>query len=204
MPVKPSNLIYGIDDKPALWVTLFLGFQHVCIVAIALIFPVVIVREAGGSPDEASYMVSISMIAGGIGAVVQALGRGPVGSGYLCPQVCGPSFLSASILAAKTGGTALLFGMTAMAGVLEAFFSRIMHRLRVLFPAEVTGLIVAMVGITVIRLAATNFFGLGIMDQTTEHHEVLVSFLTLAVMVGLNVWSKGKLRLFCILIGMAA
>ena len=115
MPVRPSNLIYDLDDKPALWVTLFLGFQHVCIVAIALIFPVVIIREAGGTTHQAEHMVSICMIAGGIGVIVQALPKGPVGSGYLCPQVCGPSFLSASILAAKTGGLALVFGMTTMA-----------------------------------------------------------------------------------------
>ena len=99
--MKPSNLIYGVDDKPARWETLFLGFQHVCIYAIALLFPVVIVREVGGSTEQAAHMVTMSMIAGGIGAIVQALPRGPVGSGYHCPPVCGPSFLSASVLAAK-------------------------------------------------------------------------------------------------------
>jgi len=200
--MRPSNLIYGVDDKPAPWESLFLGFQHVCIYAISLIIPVIVVREAGGSADQAAYMVTMSMIAGGIGAIVQALSKGPVGSGYLCPPVCGPSFLSASVLAAKTGGLALVFGMTAMAGFLEAAFSRTMHRLRVLFPAEVTGLIVAMVGITVIRVAAMNFFGLDMADATSEPLEVLVSFVTLAAMVGLNVWTKGKLRLFSVLMGM--
>ncbi|MBN1998037.1 purine/pyrimidine permease, partial [candidate division KSB1 bacterium] len=67
---------------------------------------------------------------------------------------------------------------------------------------EITGLIVAMVGITVIRLALMNFLGLDSSDQTVHSTELLVAFVTLGLMVGLNVWSKGKLKLFCVLIGM--
>ena len=81
-------------------------------------FPVVIVKEAGGSVEQASFLVSMSMVAGGIGVIVQAFSKGPIGAGYLCPQVCGPSFLTASILAAQTGGLSLVLGMTTIAGVL--------------------------------------------------------------------------------------
>ena len=94
--------------------------------------------------------------------------------------------------------------MTLLAGAFEAAFSRVVRYLRVLFPAEVTGLIVAMVGITVIRLAVANFLGLGGDDTVSQPKEILVAAFTLATMIGLNIWSKGKLRLFCILIGMAA
>jgi NCS2 family nucleobase:cation symporter-2 len=113
----------------------------------------------GGTHLEASSLVSMSMMAGGVGAILQALKRGPVGSGCLCPQVCGPSFLSASLLAAQTGGLSLVCGMTVVAGVAETLFSRVMHRLRFMFPAEVTGLTMAMVGITVISLAVRTFWG---------------------------------------------
>jgi len=202
MAVKPAYLVYGVDDRPPLWTVWVLGFQHLSIVAIALLFPVLISREIGGGPAQAAGLVSMSMLAGGIGVILQSLPKGPVGSGYLCPQVCGPSFLTASILAAKSGGLPLLFGMTAVAGTAEALLSRIMHRLRFLFPAEVTGLIVAMVGITVIRLAMTNFLGMAQGDPVTTAEEITVSFVTLGVMLGLNVWSAGKLRLFCALIGM--
>jgi xanthine permease XanP len=142
------------------------------------------------------------MIAGGIGVIAQAQRRGPVGSGYLCPQVCGPSYLWASILAAKSGGLSLMFGMTFLTGAFEAAFSRLVRRLRFLFPAEVTGLIVAMVGITVTKIAVGMFLGTGAQTQAVQQQEVLVALATLATMVGLNVWTKGHLRLFCILIGM--
>lgn len=204
MPKKPANLTYGVDDKPPNWISALLGFQHLCIIAIAFIFPVIIVIQSGGTHEQADSLVSMSMFAGGIGAILQALKRGPVGSGYLCPQVCGPSFLSASILAAKTGGLSLVLGMTVAAGLTESIFSRFMHKLRFLFPAEVTGLIVAMVGLTVVKLAMGYFFGLGPDDDLVETHEVSVSLITLGTMVGLNIWSKGKLKLFCILIGMSA
>ena len=203
MTSKPSNLLYGIDDVPPLWATLLLGLQHVGIFAISLILPVVVIKQAGLGLEQATRLVSISMIAAGIGVVVQARRLGPMGSGYLCPQVCGPSYLSASILAAKTGGLSLLFGMTFMAGAFEAAFSRLVRRLRFLFPAEVTGLIVAMVGITVTKIAVGMFLGIHAESTLLRYEEVLVACVTLATMVGLNVWSKGQLRLFCIVIGMA-
>ena len=103
------------------------------------------------------------------------------------------------MLAARIGGIPLVLGMTMCAGTFESLFSRALKRLRFMFPAEVTGLIVAMVGITVIRLANSYFLAVGESDQAKI---VFVSCLTLAVMVGLNVWSKGKLKMFCVLIGM--
>lgn len=202
MVKKPPNLLYGVDEKPPLWVVLLLGVQHIGIIAIGLIFPVVVVQEMGGGVADAARMVSISMIAAGIGVMAQAWGRGAVGSGYLCPQLCGPSFLGASILAAKTGGLSLVFGMTALVGLFEMAFSRLVRRLRVLFPAEVTGLIVMMVGISVTGLAVRMFFGAKAATPELREEEVFVAVATLAGMIGMNVWSRGRLRLFCILIGM--
>ncbi|MGE4552634.1 MAG: uracil-xanthine permease family protein, partial [Desulfovibrionaceae bacterium] len=200
--MKPANLIYGVDDKPPLWVGILLGFQHVSLISIGLVFPVLVTRSVGAGPEAATMVLEMSMIAAGLAVILQALKRGPIGSGYLCPSLCGPSFLSASLLAVKTGGLSLLFGMTLFAGVAEGLFSRVIKRLRVLFPSEVTGLIVAMVGITVIKLAGANFLGLDETDQALRHEELLVALFTLAAMVGLNVWTRGQLRLFCILIGM--
>lgn len=202
MPKKPSELVYGVDDNPPLPESILLGLQHISIVTIALIFPVVIVRAIGGTPEQAGFMVSMCMFASGAGTILQALNKKGVGSGYLCPSVCGPSYLSASLLAAKTGGLSLLFGMTSVAGLFEVFLSRVMHRLRPLFPAEVTGLVVAMVGIAVIPVAVRNFVGLDATDTVTEIEELIVAFITLFAMVGINVWGKGRPKLYSVLIGM--
>jgi xanthine permease XanP len=203
-PRKPSNLLYGLNERPPIGVTMALGLQHVFILFISLIFPAIIVNMLGPAidPHSARSFVSLSMIAGGIITILQALRTRHFGSGYLCPSVCGPSYLSASILAVTTGGLPLLFGMTAFAGAIEVAFSRVMNRLRFLFTAEVMGVIVALIGIVIIPVAIQNFFGISGTDTVTTAPEVIVAVLTLATMIGINVWVKGKLRLYSIIIGM--
>ncbi|MBN2017887.1 MAG: purine/pyrimidine permease [Candidatus Cloacimonetes bacterium] len=203
---KPDNLIYGVNEKPPPFTTLFLGLQHVFVIFIAMIFPVMIVRHLGAEidPRTASGFVSITMICSGIVTILQALKKGPVGSGYLCPSVCGPSYMQASFMAISGGGLPLLFGMTGFVGIVESIFSRVMHKLRVLFPTEVTGTIVAMVGVTIIPLAIKSFVGLSETDTIVTTPEIIVGITTLLLMIGLNVFSKGKLRLYSALIGMAS
>lgn len=202
-PRKPSNLLYGLNERPPLGVTIALGLQHVFILFISLIFPAIIVNLLGPGidPHSARSFVSLSMIAGGALTILQAIRTKHFGSGYLCPAVCGPSYLSASILAVTAGGLPLLLGMTAVAGVIEAAFSRVMNRLRFLFTAEVMGIIVALIGIVIIPVAIKNFFGISGADTVTSSSEVIVATLTLATMISINVWVKGNLRLYSIIIG---
>lgn len=201
---KPTNLIYGVDDRPPLGTTIILGFQHILISFIAIIFPVIIVRQLGPSISEhdARAFVSLSLLAGGVVTFLQALKYRGFGSGYLCPAICGPAYLNASILAASIGGLPLLLGMTAFVGVVEALFSRIMHRLRALFPPEVTGTVVALVGIVVIPLSIRSLVGIGFNDDKIESPEILVGVITLLTMIILNVFTKGKMKLYCSIIGM--
>jgi NCS2 family nucleobase:cation symporter-2 len=63
--------------------------------------------------------------------------------------------------------------MTAIAGSFEVLLSRIMHRLRALFPTEVVGLVVLMVGIAIIPLAIRNFMGLDATDTVREIPELI-------------------------------
>lgn len=201
---KSSNLIYGVNDKPPKWITLLLGLQHVMIIFIAIILPVIIVGELGDtiSHHTARSFISLTMIAGGITTILQALKKGPVGSGYLCPSVAGPSYLHASMMAVQTGGLSLLFGMTGFVGFIEVLLSRIMHKLRFMFPPEVTGIVVTLVGLVLIPLSVNHFFGLSNEDNVSETPEIIIGILTFSVMIGLNIYSKGKLKLYCILIGM--
>jgi len=76
---KPPNLIYGVDETPPLGMTIALGFQHIFAIAASFVFPVVIVRFLGGSHELAQNMISVSMIAAGIGTLLQSLGQGPIG-----------------------------------------------------------------------------------------------------------------------------
>ena len=204
MPRKPTNLIYGVDDEPPLATTLLLGFQHIFILSIAFIFPVVIVTEIGGSPEDAQNLICMAMLATGLSTALQALKKGPVGSGYLCPLLNGPAFVPASLLAGKAGGLALIFGMTVVAGIFEALFSQVVGRMRKFFPPEVTGTVVLMVGVEVIPIAVPKFFGVDGTHPGFVALPFLVALITLAVTAGFNVWGKGKMRLYSLLIGMVA
>lgn len=202
MPRKPSNLLYGVDESPGRIALVLMGFQHISLMAIAFIFPVIIIEAIGGNLDEAEGLIRMAMLATGIGTILQAVNRGPVGSGYLCPLLNGPAFLSASLMAGKMGGLSLIFGMTAVAGCFEAFFSRLLSRMRAVFPAEVTGTIVTMVGIEVVPLAIRKFLGIDQTHTVPDGTAILVAVITLGAMACFNVWGKGKLRLYSVLLGM--
>ncbi len=82
---KPGNLVYGVDETPPVPVTVLSALQHVGLVAIFLVYPLVVSREAGASVATSMSILSLAMLVLGVGTVIQALTKGPVGSGYLAP-----------------------------------------------------------------------------------------------------------------------
>jgi xanthine permease XanP len=134
MAKKPSNLIYGVNDKPPIGIAVLLGLQHVFVISVGWIFVVVIVTAFGGTREQAGQVIQMSIIASGVATILQACANRPIGSGYLCPLSIGPAYIGASILAGKLGGLPMLFGLAAFSGLFEALLSRLVQRLRVLFP----------------------------------------------------------------------
>ncbi|MDQ5985298.1 MAG: hypothetical protein CSYNP_01006 [Syntrophus sp. SKADARSKE-3] len=202
MAIKPANLLYGVDEKPPLQIIIILAIQHIFFLTSGLIVATIVMREVGGSHELINSVISMAMIAGGIATIIQALGKGPFGSGYLCTEGIDPTFISTSILAGTTGGISLIFGITIVSGVIECLLSRVIHKLRILFPPEVTGVVLAMVGLNIIPIMMTNFFSINSINDPVETNNVLVAVITLFFMVATNVWSKGKLRLYSVIIGM--
>lgn len=204
MAKPPENLIYGVDDKPPVPVLLLLGMQHIFLMSSTLVLPVVLVTEIGGGFDQVRSVVALTMISCGLGTIFQAMRFGWVGSGYLCPNLCGPNFFAASMSAAWLGGLPLMRGMTIAAGLVEIVFARALHRIKFLFPPEITGLVVLMVAVAVIPLGVSKFLGVNYEGEPIQGASLLVAFLTLLTMVGVNVWGKGRLKLYSVLAGMVA
>jgi NCS2 family nucleobase:cation symporter-2 len=170
--------------------------------SVGWIIVVVIVTGIGGTSGQAESVIQMSMIVSGIATILQARTKGPIGSGYLCPLSCGPAYIAASISAGKAGGLPLVFGSLLASGLFEALLSRIMQRLRALFPPEVTGLVVSMVGIELIALAAPRFLGVTGPGSSHNLRAVAVALFTLAAMIGPTVWGEGMLRLYPVLSGL--
>ena len=199
-PRKPANLIYCVSDSVPAAALIPMVAQQIIMLSVDLVFPVLVVAAVGGSVEMAQTMVSMMMISMGIGTVLQALRKGPIGSGYFCAHETGFPYFPASVMAAQSGGFSLLCGMTIFAGVFQSLLSRIVHRLRTLFPVEITGLIVTMMAISFINYALPNFIGLDVHGKGNLSVSSL-SVVTLAVIMGMHIWGSKRLREYSIVTG---
>jgi xanthine permease XanP len=196
---KPIGIVYGVEETPPRIIAFLSGLQHVALISIFLLFPLIVSREAGLSSKQTTDLLSWSLLAMGIATILQGLPRSFVGSGFLCPSVFTASYLAPSLLAAKTGGLPLVFGMTVFAGFIEAALSLALRWLRPYFPPEIAGFVVLMVGVTI--GARGMFYVIGAGGSGMRSSELIVSSTCLATMVALSVWMKSGIRVFAPLIG---
>jgi xanthine permease XanP len=199
---KPRGVIYGVDERPPGAVIVLSALQHVGVMFAYLVFPVLVAREAGGTSVSVANVVSMSLIVLAVATLLQAAHKMPIGSGYLCQPVPSAVYLVPSMLAIRHGGLPLVFGMTVFAGVLQSVFSQVIRSLRPLFPPEIAGLVVALIGMATGVVGIRITMGIGT-EAEAGSREVIVAFATLGTAVALNVWTKGSLRLACVLIGIA-
>src|SRR5262245_17855138 len=185
MARRPDALIYAVGETPPLATTIFLGLQQVALMAIYLVMVVIVVRQAGASAPVAQSAVSMGLIAMGISAGLQAIPKGPIGSGYLAPPVISAIYLAPSVLAVKVGGLPLVFGMTMVAGLFEAGLSRLLPRLRLVFPPLICGFIVAAVGLELGLIGISHLLDVTSGSEAAANFDLHVSVasLTLATMV---------------------
>jgi xanthine permease XanP len=172
--------------------------------SIYLVFPALVAKAAGAPAEVAVAMVSMTLVALAIGTLLQAFSSGPVGSGFLCQPIASVVYFVPSMVAVKHGGLSAVFGMTIVAGLLEIGLARVLSRLRAIFPAEIAGLVVLLVGIASGIVGLRTALAGADASAVPSSVDLGLALTTLAIMVVLNVWGRGKLRLLCVLIGMAA
>jgi len=203
MEQKPAGIIYGVNDIPPFRTTLLLAVQHAVLALVFIVYPLMLVSESGGTQMDAERVVTASILAMAFGTFLQCLDRKGMGSGYLAVQFTSPIYLPVSIQAAKIGGLGLAFGMTVFAGIFSVVFSRFLNYFRSLFPPEVCGVAVVMLGISMVGPAVTRFVGLHGASYI-DPHAFAVAAITLALMVSLSIWPRGHIRLYSVLIGLTA
>jgi len=196
---RPANLIYDVDDVPPRSVQIGAAFQHVLVMSVGWIYVMLAVSAIGGTSAEAQSLIRMSMIASGIATIVQAW-RG-VGNGYLCPLTCSLTYLAPMVMAGQQGGYSLMFGMVLLAGVASMLLSRLVYRLRFLFPPEVTGLMVTMSGLQLVAFGCPRFLGYTSAGSKMNSHALLVGVITLVSMIIPTIYTRWKLHLFPMIIG---
>jgi len=172
------------------------------LMVISLSLPVLFASQINGTAEFAATLISFSMLAAGLGSIIQSVGLPFIGSSYLCPNVCGPSYFSLSLSAAWIGGLPLMRGMIILAGLVEMALAPIIQKLRKVFPAFVVGLVVAMVGVSIIKPSVTSVFGLAFHGDAIRSLDIVIGMFSLMVMVLSNLWGKGFVKMYCLLIGM--
>ncbi len=207
-----DDLVFGLDDKPGFAPSLFAALQHVLASFIGIITPTLIVGGVLGLGSEIPYLVSMALIVSGVGTFIQARRFGPVGSGLLCVQGTSFAFLSAILSAgflvkARGGGPeeilATINGVCFFAAFVEIFLSRFIDKLRRIVTPVVTGTIITIIGLSLIKVAMTDIAGgFGAPDLGSLENLGLAA-LVLSTIVILNRFQWQVLRLSAVIIGLS-
>lgn len=200
-PVRPEGIKYWQDERPPLAMTLMVALQHLAFLGTIMTLPVLLAHQAGLDNSGAAGLVSLTMIGAGCGVILQALNRSGVGIGLFSPMHTSAVAFPASLAAVKIGGLELAFGMMMVAASVQLAVSRVMTRLRPFFPVEIAGLIVLILGLGLGLIGLRAFLAINTPFEG-DIRTLQTGFLTLAVIIGCNVWGRGRAQMFAVFIGL--
>ena len=98
--MSQSQVLYGLEDRPGFAISLTAAIQHVLASFIGVVTPTLIISSVLGLQAEVPYLISMALLATGLGTFIQTKGIGPVGSGLVAVQGTSFAFLSADVLPA--------------------------------------------------------------------------------------------------------
>lgn len=190
MKVKPATLNYSVGENPPLVTTLLLSLEHIIILSVAFIFPILLISAAHDSVADAFNMVQATMLAMGVTTILLALSRRFFGSGYLACAINDPAYLPMAFAALKIGGLPLLYTINYLQSIVQILFAEVVFRIRRWIPVEIAGVVILMIGFMLIRLGISN--SLGGVDEIFhlhwDEHATLISISSLLVMMAFSVW----------------
>jgi xanthine permease XanP len=156
-------------------------------------------------------MISCALIASGIGTFIQSKKIGPIGAGMLCLQGTSFGFLTAIIAAGfivkNRGGSpeeilATIFGVSFCAAFVEIFLSRFIHKLQRIFTPVVTGTIIILIGIPLIKVAMTDIGGGFGADNFGSLQNLFLGGIVLLAVIAFNRAKNPMLRLSSVVIAL--
>lgn len=202
---------------PAMGKAVPLGIQHVLAMFASNVTPAIIIAGAAGIgfgsdqgalgfPDM-TYMIQMSMLFAGIATLIQTIGIGPVGAKLPIVQGTSFAFLPVMIPAVVGMGTAGLAGLMTgvmIGGIFHFCIGLFIKRIRFALPPLVTGLIVLMIGLALIRVGIQYAAG-GVPAMGTEKFGSLAmwfpALVVIVVTLGIKFFSKGFTAVAAVLIG---
>ncbi|MDH5903408.1 purine permease [Vibrio splendidus] len=199
------KLLYTLNERPPHGLTFLLALQHMLASIGGIVAVPLIVGASIGLPNtEIVSLINAALLASGIVTVAQCLGFGPVG--IRLPVVMGSSFafLGVAISIGNEGGVAAIMGSALIGSFVVIGASFYMDKVRKLFPTVVSGVVVTLIGLTILPVAMN---WVGDSPANTEQFATLpklfLALISLGIVVGVSVYCKGAVAASAIVIGLA-
>ena len=171
---------------------------------VGCVTPAIVIAEmAGLNEGDKVIFVQAALFIAAVSTLIQLFPLGGrIGSGL--PVIMGVSFAYLPSMQAIVGNfdIATILGAQLIGGVVAIFVGIFVTKLRKLFPPLITGTVVFTIGLSLYPTAVKYMAGGQSSPNYGAWQNWLVAFLTLAVVVALNHFAKGILKLASILIGM--
>jgi NCS2 family nucleobase:cation symporter-2 len=150
--------MHPVDERLPAGRLAVLGLQHVLVMyAGAVAVPLIIGRALQLSAEQVALLISADLFCCGIATVVQSLGV-TRWFGVQLPVMMGVTFAAVGPIAAMASahpgpeGARLIFGSSLGAGAVSMLMAPLIGRLQRFFPPVVTGTIIAVIGISLMRV----------------------------------------------------
>ncbi|MCG9677819.1 MULTISPECIES: nucleobase:cation symporter-2 family protein [Vibrio] len=199
------KLLYTLNQKPPHGITLLLALQHMLASIGGIVAVPLIVGASIGLPNEEIVsLINAALLASGIVTMAQCLGFGPIG--IRLPVVMGSSFafLGVAIAIGREGGVASIMGSALVGSLVVIFASFYMDKVRKLFPTVVSGVVVTLIGLTILPVAMN---WVGDAPAASENFATLpklfLAIVSLGIVVAVSVYCKGAVAASAIVIGLA-
>ena len=209
---EPSELIYGLEDKPAPLPAFLTALQHVMASLVGIITPPLIVSSALGLDAYLPWLISMSLMVSGAGTFLQARRPFGIGAGMICLQGTSFAFLGVILAAGFTvksrgGGPeqimAMIFGLTLIAAFIPVVVSRFLGQLRRVITPLVSGTVLCLIGISLIKVSITDWGGGHGAKDFGAPGNLLLGLLTLMTIVLFSRAGNRWLRLGAVILGIA-
>src|SRR5882724_232090 len=159
-----TTTVHPVDEQLPLPRLVPLALQHVLVMyAGAVAVPLIIGRALKLSPEDIAFLISADLFACGLATLVQCVGF--PGVGIRLPVMMGVTFASVGPMLAMAAtpevGLLGIYGSVIAAGVFGILVAPFVSRLLPLFPPVVTGTIILVIGISLMRVGI-NWAGGGL------------------------------------------
>ncbi|MCD8300480.1 MAG: purine permease [Clostridiales bacterium] len=204
---KNKASIFEWNGLPEFGKALPLALQHVVAMIVGCVTPAIIVAGVANlDTSDRVLLIQASLIVSAITTLIQLF---PIGKkkgfhlGAGLPVIMGVSFAYVASMQAIAAdfGMAAIFGAQIIGGIVALLIGFVIDKIRVVFPPLVTGTVVFTIGISLYPTAVNYMAGGSSSADYGSWQNWLVAFITLAVVVLLNHFSKGFLKLASILMG---